>query len=79
MVVHIHFGMSGAFKTASLPGPEPTDTTRYVCVRGVVVVGGRVGVLMVAGNESKSLPEPLPTDTTRPLFWGGGSMVGWGA
>ena len=28
VVVHIHFGMAGAFKTCSLPGPEPTDTTR---------------------------------------------------
>jgi len=27
-VMHIHFGMAGAFKTASLPGPEPTSTTR---------------------------------------------------
>lgn len=28
VVVHIHFGMSGAFRTASLPGPDPTPTTR---------------------------------------------------
>lgn len=27
-VVHIHFGMSGAFKTMTLPGPETTETTR---------------------------------------------------
>lgn len=31
-VVHIHFGMSGAFKTMTLPGPEPTDTTRLTLV-----------------------------------------------
>jgi hypothetical protein len=27
-VLHIHFGMSGAFRTTSLPGPEPRETTR---------------------------------------------------
>lgn len=27
-IVHIHFGMSGAFKTMTLPGPETTETTR---------------------------------------------------
>lgn len=26
--MHIHFGMSGAFKTMTLPGPETTETTR---------------------------------------------------
>ena len=31
-VVHIHFGMSGAFKTMTLPGPEATDTTRLTLV-----------------------------------------------
>ena len=31
-VVHIHFGMSGAFKTMALPGPEPTETTRLKLV-----------------------------------------------
>ena len=31
-VVHIHFGMSGAFKTMTLPGPEPTETTRLTLV-----------------------------------------------
>lgn len=31
-VVHIHFGMSGAFKTMTLPGPEPTETTRLKLV-----------------------------------------------
>jgi hypothetical protein len=28
VVVHVHFGMSGAFRTSLLPGPEPTPTTR---------------------------------------------------
>jgi formamidopyrimidine-DNA glycosylase len=27
-VVHVHFGMSGAFKTMKPPGDEPTPTTR---------------------------------------------------
>lgn len=31
-VVHIHFGMSGAFKTMTLPGPDPTETTRLKLV-----------------------------------------------
>jgi hypothetical protein len=30
VVVHIHFGMSGAFRTSSLPAPEPRETTRWV-------------------------------------------------
>jgi hypothetical protein len=28
VVLHFHFGMSGAFRTAALPGPPPTATTR---------------------------------------------------
>lgn len=32
VVVHIHFGMSGAFKVVSMPGPEPTETTRLALV-----------------------------------------------
>ncbi|KAF6253547.1 hypothetical protein COO60DRAFT_1643042 [Scenedesmus sp. NREL 46B-D3] len=28
VVVHVHFGMSGAFRTSLLPGPDPTPTTR---------------------------------------------------
>ncbi len=28
VVMHFHFGMSGAFRTMSLPGPDPTETTR---------------------------------------------------
>lgn len=28
IVLHFHFGMSGAFRTTALPGPEPTATTR---------------------------------------------------
>lgn len=29
---HVHFGMSGAFRTMSLPGPQPTETTRLELV-----------------------------------------------
>jgi hypothetical protein len=28
VVVHVHFGMSGAFRTSLLPGPDATPTTR---------------------------------------------------
>ena len=31
-VMHVHFGMSGQFKTSSLPGPEPTPNTRLQIV-----------------------------------------------
>ena len=42
VVVHIHFGMSGAFRTMSLPGPEPTETTRLELVnRSVQAFCGR--------------------------------------
>jgi formamidopyrimidine-DNA glycosylase len=27
-IVHVHFGMSGAFKTMAMPGEDPTATTR---------------------------------------------------
>ena len=40
VVCHIHFGMAGQFKTTSLPGPEPTKTTRLQLVNeaaGIVV------------------------------------------
>lgn len=55
-VVHIHFGMSGAFKTMTLPGPDPTDTTRLKLVNekhGVVAQLSAMTVIL--GDLGKSI------------------------
>jgi hypothetical protein len=50
VVMHFHFGMSGAFRTMGLPGPEPSETTRL-----------RVGPwVWQAGRGDLPLRLPLP-------------------
>jgi hypothetical protein len=48
VVVHIHFGMSGAFRTASLPGPEPTPTTRLRLVHDSTGLMAHLSAMTVA-------------------------------
>lgn len=61
VVMHVHFGMSGAFKTMSLPGPDPTETTRLElinrvrCRRGMLLLtreGGRLCAIY-AGHQCR--------------------------
>jgi hypothetical protein len=48
VIVHIHFGMSGAFRTASLPGPEPTPTTRLRLVHESTGLMAHLSAMTVA-------------------------------
>lgn len=54
-VVHIHFGMSGAFKTMTLPGPEPTDTTRLTLVNQELgIIASLSAMTVVLGDLGKA-------------------------
>ena len=54
-VVHIHFGMSGAFKTMTLPGPEPTDTTRLTLVnKDLDIIASLSAMTVVLGDLGES-------------------------
>lgn len=55
VVMHFHFGMSGAFRTMSLPGPEPTETTRLQV--GVLLALPPCAHLHAAVRHSTSLQE----------------------
>lgn len=64
-VVHIHFGMSGAFKTMTLPGPEPTDTTRLTLVnKDLDIIASLSAMTVVLGDlgepHNASAPFDLP-------------------
>ncbi len=56
-VVHIHFGMSGAFKVLALPGPEPRETTRLAMISQEL---GVVAHLSASEWASNLTPCPLP-------------------
>lgn len=54
-IVHIHFGMSGAFKTMTLPGPEPTDTTRLTLVNQELgIIASLSAMTVVLGDLGKA-------------------------
>ena len=64
VVMHVHFGMSGAFKTLSLPGPEPRETTRLILTNksmgltlhlsAMTVAHGGVGTLLLTPSVCTS-------------------------
>ena len=67
VVLHIHFGMSGAFRTARPPGPAPTATTRLRLVNSALGIIGHVSAMTVQHGPpslylekiSKLGPDPL--------------------
>ncbi len=69
VVMHVHFGMSGAFKTMSLPGPDPTETTRLELINRVRCRTGRC--------EWGGASYPVVVLQRRRLFpgWGGQSVL----
>lgn len=76
-VVHIHFGMSGSFRTFPVPGPEPRPATR---LRLIAETGGVVAHLSASVCNYGSLelyrkkveclgPDPLRNDGDKELVW----------
>ncbi|KAG6549538.1 hypothetical protein Mapa_008919 [Marchantia paleacea] len=77
IVVHIHFGMSGSFRTFKFPGPEPRETTRLrleneaedvvahlsssVCVHG--------DMELYRKRLTELGPDPLRDDTDKEITW----------
>uniref|UniRef100_A0A1D1ZV89 DNA-(apurinic or apyrimidinic site) lyase n=1 Tax=Auxenochlorella protothecoides TaxID=3075 RepID=A0A1D1ZV89_AUXPR len=77
IVLHFHFGMSGAFRTTALPGPEPTATTRLQLLdqeAGTVSHLSAMTVLhgsrdLYDAKRSKLGPDPLREDADEELVW----------
>jgi hypothetical protein len=67
VVVHIHFGMSGAFRTASLPGPDPTPTTRLRLVHEGTGLMAHLSAMTVAHGGVGLYREKVSV-------WGGGPL-----
>ncbi|OAE23922.1 hypothetical protein AXG93_1217s1340 [Marchantia polymorpha subsp. ruderalis] len=77
IVVHIHFGMSGSFRTFKFPGPEPREKTRLrleneaedvvahlsssVCVHG--------GMELYRKRLTELGPDPLRDDADKEIAW----------
>ncbi|CAL5225951.1 g8750 [Coccomyxa viridis] len=77
VVLHIHFGMSGAFKTVARGDtlPEPKETTRLVLI-GDDIVGQLSAMIVQHGGldlyeEKKGNlgPDPLREDADKELLW----------
>lgn len=78
--MHIHFGMSGAFRTASLPGPEPTPTTRLRLVHEGTGLMAHLSAMTVAHGGLELYQEKVCG-----VLWGAvgccgvlWGRVGWG-
>ena len=77
VVVHVHFGMSGRFSTHSLPGPEPTPTTRLKLVDAssdtVALLSAMVcdhgDLAFMAAQRAKLGPDPLREDADGEQLW----------
>ncbi|KAK9868369.1 hypothetical protein WJX84_004801 [Apatococcus fuscideae] len=77
VVMHIHFGMSGAFKTLSLPGPEPRETTRLILTNQTMGLTLHLSAMTVAhggmdlyeARKAKLGPDPLREDADAELLW----------
>ncbi|KAL3147956.1 hypothetical protein ABBQ38_014251 [Trebouxia sp. C0009 RCD-2024] len=76
-VVHIHFGMSGAFKTMTLPGPETTETTRLTLENQDHNIIAHLSAMTVnlgdidyyKDKSSKLGPDPLREDADPERLW----------
>ena len=55
--MHIHFGMSGHFRTTALPGPDPTPTTRLRLVNEQLGLVAHLSAMTVQhGDVGMALP-----------------------
>eukprot|EP01025_Chloroclados_australasicus_P056204 TRINITY_DN6911_c1_g1_i1.p1 TRINITY_DN6911_c1_g1~~TRINITY_DN6911_c1_g1_i1.p1 ORF type:complete len:456 (-),score=49.16 TRINITY_DN6911_c1_g1_i1:707-2074(-) len=78
-VVHIHFGMSGQFKTVLLDhAPEPTPTTRLALVNEDINMAAFLSAMTVQHGPISELydkkikqlgPDPLRDDANPTRFW----------
>ncbi|GLC40886.1 bubble DNA binding [Pleodorina starrii] len=77
VVMHVHFGMSGAFRTMSLPGPPPTDTTRLELIHREMGLVAHLSAMTVthgslalyATKAAQLGPDPLREDADKELLW----------
>ncbi|KAK9845072.1 hypothetical protein WJX74_010237 [Apatococcus lobatus] len=77
VVMHVHFGMSGAFKTLSLPGPEPRETTRLILTNKPMGLTLHLSAMTVAhggmdlyeARKAKLGPDPLREDADVEKVW----------
>ncbi len=77
VVIHIHFGMSGAFSVSPLPGKAPTPTTRLRLVNVEHNLTASLSAMtLVHGGEDlyaakyKALgPDPLREDADKERLW----------
>ncbi|GLI68206.1 hypothetical protein VaNZ11_012540 [Volvox africanus] len=77
VVMHVHFGMSGAFRTMSLPGPPPTETTRLELIHKDIGLVAHLSAMTVSHGslalyKSKAAqlgPDPLREDADKELLW----------
>lgn len=78
VVVHIHFGMSGAFRTVAMPGPEPSPTCRLQLTHPQAGLVAQLSAMTVAmgglplywDRVSKLGPDPLREDADPERLWG---------
>lgn len=79
IIVRIHFGMSGAFRTFPLPGPDPVrDTVRLQLLNRDVNVVAHLSAMSVehgdvafyAACTSKLGQDPLRDDADPEALWG---------
>ncbi|GAX84584.1 hypothetical protein CEUSTIGMA_g12005.t1 [Chlamydomonas eustigma] len=77
-VVHFHFGMSGAFRVVSLPGPEPKPTTRLQLLNEELGLVGHLSAMTLDHGPSPSFyhekaaklgPDPLREDADKEVLW----------
>ncbi|GIL52279.1 hypothetical protein Vafri_8173 [Volvox africanus] len=75
--MHVHFGMSGAFRTMNLPGPPPTETTRLELIHKDLGLVAHLSAMTVTHGslalyKSKAAqlgPDPLREDADKELLW----------
>ncbi|KAK9813207.1 hypothetical protein WJX72_010568 [[Myrmecia] bisecta] len=77
VVMRIHFGMSGAFRTMALPGKEPRETTRLELINREEGVVAHLSAMTVQHGDlafyeqeaAKLGPDPLREDADPELLW----------
>ncbi|PNW80067.1 hypothetical protein CHLRE_08g376500v5 [Chlamydomonas reinhardtii] len=77
VVMHVHFGMSGAFRTMELPGLPPTDTTRLELLhKGAGLVAHLSAMTVAHGGPAFYVTkaaalgqDPLREDADKEVLW----------
>lgn len=77
VVVHIHFGMSGAFRTLALGSLEPKPTTRLRLINHELGLEAHLGAMtcehggpeLFANGQARLGPDPLREDADPEVFY----------